>query len=300
MDHQDVSNSRDWLIANKKRIIMAMDDTVVVADDGQACPDVGAWAETKHNLVSYYARLFSSGMKNKWDRRIYIELYAGAGHARIRDTSKIIMGSPLRALLLPDPFDRYVFCEKDPDLIGALEFRAKKIAPKADVVFIVGDCNDRVPDLLAAMPTHSTLSLCFVDPCDIGIKFKTLRSLSERYVDFLVLLALYMDANRAQAHYVSLKSTKVAEFLDLPAWRDEWTTAESEGVPFPRFLAESFSRRMEALRYLPQPFYKMKQVILPEKNWPLYRLALFSRKHVAYQFWDQVLKYSTDQTTFWS
>jgi len=105
------------------------------------------------------------------------------------------------------------------------------------VVFIPGDCNDRMPDLLAAIPAGSredrVLSLCFVDPCDIGIKFKTIRQLSNRYIDFLVLLALYMDANRARAHYLHPKSTKVAEFLDSPDWRAQWTRAESSGTPFP-------------------------------------------------------------------
>jgi hypothetical protein len=56
------------------------DDRWVVEDDGLFCQEVGPWAETKHNLVSYYGRLFSTGMKDKWDRRIYIELYAGAGY----------------------------------------------------------------------------------------------------------------------------------------------------------------------------------------------------------------------------
>ena len=53
---------------------------------------------------------------------------------------------------------------------------------------------------------------------------------------------------------------------------------------------------MEALKYQPQPFYKMKPVSIPEMNVRLYRLALFSRNETAYEFWDDVLKYSTDQT----
>jgi three-Cys-motif partner protein len=279
---------------------MQLDDsTIFVSDDNLPSPEVGPWAEIKHNLVSYYARLFSSGMKNKWHERIYIELYAGAGYSRIRDTSKIIMGSPLRALLLPDPFDKYIFCEADPVSVRALELRAKRTAPHADVVCIPGDCNKRVAEILKAMPVgskdHTVLSLCFVDPCDIGIKFRTIRSLSDRYVDFLVLLALYMDANRAYHHYVKPKSAKVAELLDCPSWRSQWAKAQAEGVSFPRFLAEAFSQSMEALRYIGQPIYKMKEVIFPDKNWPLYRLALFSRSLVAYKFWDDVLKYSTDQ-----
>jgi len=154
------------------------------------------------------------------DRRIYIELYAGAGYSRIRETLRIVAGSPLRALPLPHPFDRSIFCEKDSVSIESLKVRVKRIAPRADVVFIPGDCNDRMPDLLAAIPAGSredrVLSLCFVDPCDIGIKFKTIRQLSNRYIDFLVLLALHMDANRPRAHYLHPKSTKSGRVPRFP------------------------------------------------------------------------------------
>lgn len=168
--------------------------------------DVGKWAEDKHALVSYYAKLFATGMKDKWHERIYIELYAGSGYSRIRNTMRIIAGSPLRALALEHPFDKYIFCESNPIALGALRTRVEKIAPSAKVAYIQGDCNKRVADILSEISPHSSahrvLSLCFVDPYDIGIKFETLHRLSERFVDFLVLLALYMDANRNYENYV--------------------------------------------------------------------------------------------------
>ena len=39
----------------------------------------------------------------------------------------------------------------------------------------------------------------------------------------------------------------------------------------------------------------MKLVKSDEKNLPLYYLALFSRNKLAHKFWDEVLKYGTDQ-----
>src|SRR5438132_9253828 len=90
-------------------------------DDGLVAPDVGAWAEEKHRLVSLYSTLFSSGMKAKWSNRIYVELYAGAGYSRIRDTPKFIFGSPLLALKVKDPFDKYIFCEEKPKNLNALK-----------------------------------------------------------------------------------------------------------------------------------------------------------------------------------
>src|SRR5438445_8447200 len=93
----------------------AKDEGLVVSDDRLICPEVGTWTETKLRLVSLYAKLFSSGMKNKRDKRVYLELYGGAGYSKVRGTSRIIAGSPLRALTLPDTFDKYIFCEENPE-----------------------------------------------------------------------------------------------------------------------------------------------------------------------------------------
>ena len=273
-----------------------------VSNDGLSCPDVGKWAEEKHGLVSLYAKLFSTAMKDKWDERVYIELYSGSGYSKVRDTSRTIAGSPIQALTLEHPFDKYIFCEKKSRELDDLKVRVEKTAPSAKVAYMLGDCNQRVGDILAEIPPHSpdhrVLSLCFVDPYDIGIKFETLRKLSKRRLDFLVLLALYMDANRNVDNYVKEEAVKVDEFLGSRTWRERWKIRLLEGIPFPQFLAEEFSNSMETLAYQPQPFYKMKPVTNSEKNVRLYRLALFSRHVRAYDFWDQVLKYSTLQTNF--
>lgn len=72
-------------MANKGALVVA-DDDPIPQEDNLICPVVGAWAEDKHRLVSLYSTLFSSGMKYKWDKRVYVELYAGAGYSKIRHT----------------------------------------------------------------------------------------------------------------------------------------------------------------------------------------------------------------------
>jgi hypothetical protein len=92
---------------------------------------------------------------------------------------------------------------------------------------------------------------------------------------------------------------KVDKFLGSDTWRERWATAQWDAVKFTRFLADEFTKSMAALGYIPPPHYTMKEVRSHEKNLALYRLALFSRHERAYKYWDQVLKYSTDQKTFW-
>jgi three-Cys-motif partner protein len=283
---------------------MSPEDQFQPVEDGLIYPDVGGWAEDKHRLVSLYATLFSSGMKEKWDERVYTELYAGAGYARIRGTSRLIVGSPLRALILKDPFNSYIFCEEEPEKLKALRIRTERHAPNTAVKYVEGNCNLRVRKILESIPTgsreHTVLTLCFADPFDIGLKFQTIREMADaRYVDFLITLALGMDANRNYEHYVREDASKVDEFLGSTSWRQRWTAAQWDAVKFTRFLADEFTKSMAALGYIPPPFYTMKEVRSYEKNLPLYRLALFSRHERAYKFWDQVAKYSTDQRGFW-
>jgi three-Cys-motif partner protein len=274
-------------------------ENLKVDDDGLLCGPVHHWAEDKYRLLDLYCRLFSSGMKNKWDERVYIDLYAGGGFSHIQGTRTFLKGSPIIALTVPCPFDKYIFCEEDEARLTALRTRVGRIAPSANVSYVLGSCDVKVDEIRKAIPMWSprnrVLSLCVVDPFDFSIKFTTLKKLADVYVDFVVLLATGMDANRNQDHYVEGGSPKIDEALGNTEWRERWKTPRTVGKSFSQFLAAEFSRSMESLGFVPTPLNRMKLVKMDEKNVPLYYLALFSKNKVAHKFWDQVLKYGTDQ-----
>lgn len=279
-------------------------DTLLADDDGLLSPEVRRWAEDKYRLVGLYDELFSTGMKNKWDQRVYVDLYAGAGYSRIQGTSTILKGSPILALSVSDSFDKYIFCESNPQLMSALKVRTKRLAPDADVRYVEGECDSRLDEICSYIPKASSgqtvLSFCFVDPFDFGLKFKTLQRLSSFFIDFLVLLAIGMDANRNYDHYVDGNSSKIDDALGNTEWRLRWRQSGVRRSDFRPFLAMEFARSMESLHYLHQELHQMKQVRSDEKNLPLYYLALFSRNETAYRFWNDVLKYGTDQRNMFS
>jgi three-Cys-motif partner protein len=274
-----------------------------VDDDGLLTPEVGGWAETKYRLLALYDELFSTGMKNKWDQRVYLDLYAAAGYSRIQGTSKFLKASPIIALTVAHPFDKYIFCEESEDLLNALKARVKRIGPQANVAYILGNCDDEIEKIYQQLPkgssTNKVLSLCLVDPFDFGLKFETLRRLSTVFMDFVVLLAIGMDANRNYEHYVDGNSKKIDEALGNREWRERWKAIGARRSDFRRFLAREFCRSMESLDYLKKPLDRMKLVRSVEKNLPLYYLALFSRSETAFKFWDDVLRYSTEQKNLW-
>jgi hypothetical protein len=104
-----------------------------------------------------------------------------------------------------------------------------------------------------------------------------------------------MDANRFQALYARESDPTLDLFLGDTDWRGQWRAARSRRVDFRRFLAQQYAARMAAIGYLPAGLEKMKEVRSSEKNLPLYHLAFFSKHPRGYDFWNQVLKYGTDQ-----
>jgi three-Cys-motif partner protein len=267
--------------------------------DGLITPEVGEWGQEKYLRVWMYDELFATGMKKKWPTRVYIDLFSGAGAARLRTSGRRVPGSPLLALQLQDPFDRYIFCEQDEEKMDALQRRVAHVAPGADVRFVPGDVNARVDEVESHIPTgKGVLTFCFVDPYSLRIRFHTLKRLSTgRPMDFLVLLALQMDARRNFDRYVAEETSKLDAFLGNGTWRDRWKAAERGKSYLIQFLAEEYTRSMEQMGYLSNSTDRMYLVKTDEKRLPIYYLAFFSKHKRGYEFWDQVLKYSTEQTS---
>ena len=200
---------------------------ISVEDDGLYIPEVGAWGDEKYKLLGGYSDIFTTGMKNLWDSLVYIDLFSGAGFARIKGTSKIRMSSALIALSAKHKFDKYILCEEDDKCLNALKTRVSKYFPEANVQYINGDSNKNVEEIIKAIPKHSkdekVLRFCFVDPFSLNLKFATVRKLSAvGKIDFLILLALHMDANRNLFNYINENSKKVDEFIEDTAWRDQF------------------------------------------------------------------------------
>lgn len=268
-------------------------------DDGLITNSIGPWAEDKYRYVGMYAAMFSTGMKNKWPRRLYLDLFSGPGYSRVRDTGRVVLGSPMIALSLPDPFDEYVFSDENPEALEALRTRVARLDQQLPVTYIPGDANAavaRIVTVVSATPSKSTLSFCFLDPYKLNIHFQTVERIAEgRAVDFLILLALYIDANRNIQWYVGDNNPTIDLFLGDQTWRSRWKTAERAGDSIVTFLANEYSTRMGKIGYVPMTLEDMVKVRTHDKRLPLYYLAFFSKHSKGLEFWRAVRKYATDQ-----
>jgi three-Cys-motif partner protein len=270
--------------------------TLLGDDDGLLIPDdLGPWTEDKFDLVRLYCQLFAEAMKKKWPSRVYLDLYAGSGLCKIKGRDEILLGSPLIALSVDAPFNRYIFCESMPERFAALKARVQAKYPKHDVRLFSGQFEHNLDEICSSIPSDS-LALCFVDPYDCDFEINHLNAISKcaKGVDFLCLLALQMDAKRAIQHYLQPDS-KIDRMLGNTTWRKRWEQRSDPHEDLAKFLAREFAKSMMAMEYLETPLHQMRPIKTYDKNVPLYYLAMFSKHRTAFRLWEQVLKYSTPQ-----
>lgn len=280
-----------------------MEKLETVEDDGLPIAEIGSWGEEKYRLVSYYASLFVTSIRSRWDALVYLDLYSGSGYSRLRGTDRVILASPLVVLGLSDNFDKYVFCDANDENSNALKTRCENLYPERDVKVICGDANNSVNEILSEIPQYrkdfKVLAFCFLDPYYMrNLQFSTIQGLSKLFMDFLVLIPSGMDANRNEMNYVKEDNTTLDDFLGTRDWRARWQQEKLHGKSFENFVVEEFGKSMEGINYIDPGIESAAPVRSDEKNLLLYRLALYSKHPLANKFWDETKRYTTPQTEF--
>ena len=147
---------------------------IEVESDDLFTPEVREWSLEKYKLVGSYCDIFTSGMKHQWDQLVYIDLFAGAGFAKIKETQKTYLNSALVAMSIPTPFTKYVLCESDPERYQALRDRVERDFGHLEYEIIHGNSNENVDIIRNAIPPYkkgnTRLCFCFVDPYSLNKK----------------------------------------------------------------------------------------------------------------------------------
>jgi len=272
---------------------------ILVESDGEFTPEVREWSLEKYKLVGSYCDIFTNSMKSKWGKLVYIDLFAGAGRAKIFETGKTYLSSALIAMSIPNPFSKYILCEADEDRFIALKNRVKKDFSHLDVTLLNGDSNQIINKVFESIPKfkkgETVLTFCFVDPFSLNLHFNTIETLGKRIlIDFLILQALHMDGNRNLVKYLKEENDKISNYLGNENWRVEFNSnCKDNNANFVKFLADQYLNKMNSMNYIQEA--NMHQIRSNEKNLPLYYLSFYSKHSTGIDFYKQVEKYTKQQ-----
>lgn len=270
-------------------------------DDGLYAPTIKEHTLRKIRAHNRAVAMFGAVTKNTWPQRAYIGLYSGAGRARIEKTGEIIETTPISALRISDPFTHYIFVDRNRQCTDALAERIGILQPSQQAAVIPSDVNDSVAEIKRALPsfdrTRGLISFCFVDPFDAGLRFETLKRLSELKMDFLIMLMMGVDARRNFQNYLNDPSnSRLDELLGNSEWRAEWRSARTGKRIRPvHFLLQMFDTAMTSLGYLHQSPESALPVKVETRNVLLYLMVYYTRHPLGAKVWNSVRKASTPE-----
>jgi len=186
-----------------------------VASDGLRARPGRIWTVEKLSYLEKYANAFTTAMREKWERLVYIDLLAGPGRDIDLETKKEFDGSPLIALNTKPQFDHCFFGDKDRRNVDTLKKRiADSDRMRASVE--VGDCNVLV-DKVVQQLSRKTLGLAFVDPEGFEVDFRTLRVLAKRRIDVLYWFPSGIAIRRNLKNFMTVKDSPMERF-----WGRDW------------------------------------------------------------------------------
>lgn len=255
-----------------------------VAKDGLPIRDSGAWIETKHKLLAYYAHLFATGMKNSWKSRVYLELFSGPGRCVIRKTGKEDVGSPLK--VIEKEFTKFIFTEMSVPAAEALAQRLENFDNAANAEIWCGDCADAVKKL--KIPANS-LTLAFIDPTGIGhAPFSLIETLHQKTprCDLLINIQHGMGIKMNIHQYTpdADEQSALTKFLGNDSWKK---LPRHNARDFFRGVLELYKEQLDKLGF---SFVGREVLITNDHNTPLYLLLYASKHPKGKEFWNKAMK----------
>ena len=242
---------------------------------------VRTWARRKHHYLERYAHIFSVGMKNKFPRRAYLDLFSGPGRCFEAETREFFDGSPLIALR--EPFTDHIYVELEADAAGALDIRCAPFKRDRYVAVIQGNCNTRIDRVIDLLPKYG-LTLAFIDPTNWQIRFSTIQRLTaNRRVDLLV--SFFGGSMKRVAHLE--EQPRLDAFFGTRAWRMDPRFLGADGRPTLSGLLACYRERLATIGY-PSHLSAREIPVTNSKNVTMYLMSFFSKHELGYTFWDRI------------
>ena len=179
----------------------------------------GSHTERKLDVLTKYLAAYVNVMKNQRQFELhYVDGFAGSGASEAKgkqeelldpglfETGRITQGSPLRALGIDPPFDRYLFIDENEANVASLQktIATHKYGHRADVA--LGDANSAISEFCEKIRhRQNARAVVFLDPFGRSVRWETVVSLANTgKVDLWYLVPV---------HAISRQVSDKGEFL---------------------------------------------------------------------------------------
>jgi three-Cys-motif partner protein len=262
-------------------------------DDKLPVSEVGEWALEKHERLRRYVSI-TRAVRKKWLTPMrpglvpagatYIDLFCGPGRSRIRDTDRVIDGSPVVAASAAAeggaPFSRVLLADLDPSLVHAACARLAARGIAADC--FEGPASETAREIVKVLDPHG-LHFAFLDPFSLGdLAFAALEELANlNRMDMLIHVSV-QDLQRNLRRNIDREDSALDRFA--PGWRQRVDVGARDDV----IRAAIFDHWVGLIRSLDMQPCQGIELVSGERNQRLYWLVLVARHERAGDLWNKI------------
>ncbi|KAF5413988.1 MAG: hypothetical protein C5S48_10500 [Candidatus Methanogaster sp.] len=146
------------------------------------------WAALKLVCLMFYADVYTKiiSKSKHYNNMVYINLLAGSGINRVKETGDLIIGSPIIAATMESPFDRLIFVENGVDRSEALECRLSSVLDRSMFSVYNKKCDEIIGEIMDVnLSVGRCHYLAFVDCEGLYIAWATVEKLLQYDGDFV-------------------------------------------------------------------------------------------------------------------
>lgn len=157
--------------------------------------EVGNWSELKLQILSKYAKAYTTILRSHSLKPIYIDGFAGAGQHISRETQELIPGSPLNALKIEPPFEEFHLVDLKQEKIDHLR---KQVSGDSRVHVYNGDANTILLSQVFPKVRYKDFQrgLCVLDPYGLDLNWEVMKAAADTKTIEIFLNFPVMDMNR--------------------------------------------------------------------------------------------------------
>ncbi len=250
--------------------------------DGFAILETNKWYLDKLGIIQSYIKGYHSRFDLRNKNKMLVYIGAGPGMVDTGSGGKPIHGTPLAVLSYPEQFQRYLFCEKNPEYANALKVRIGKYYPKKHSVIVEGDINKTIEKLSPYLPekigSSPTSILCIIDLQSFDLEFETLKILAAMDVDFILVNSYVHTAYYNYKFYLEEERETMNDYFGS-SWARLAETAELDSdVSFFLLVIKAYLEQIKHLGY--NVTGTLHKYNLEEALVPYYQVAFCTKSKV--------------------
>jgi three-Cys-motif partner protein len=222
-------------------------------EDGFSLFESKKWYQDKLGIIQSYVKAYHKRFDLRNKTKILVYIGAGPGMVQIEGSEQATAGTPLEILSYQKEFQRYLFCEKNPEYAKALKVRIGKNYPKKHTVIVEGDINQTIEKLAPYLPekmgNSPTAILCIIDLHSFDLDYETLKILAGMDVDFLLVNSYVHTAYYNYSFYLEEERETLNAYFDSSWARLAETGALNSDLSFFLLVVKVYLAQIKQLGY---------------------------------------------------